>query len=107
MANRKPLSVMISMETKLSVERHPTTLTKMKDAAYIPYASAVGILMYVMVSTRPDIVQAVGFLSKFMAIPRHEHWIAVKRIFKYLRGTFEYSICYHSDVSRDPRSLDI
>eukprot|EP00253_Pinus_taeda_P035326 PITA_35326 len=60
----------------------------------VPYASAVGSLMYAMVCTRPDISHAVGVLSRFMSKPGKEHWIAVKRVFRYLRGTSDYGLCY-------------
>eukprot|EP00253_Pinus_taeda_P015538 PITA_15538 len=46
----------------------------------VPYASAIGSLMYAMVCTRPDIAHAVGVLSRFMSKPGKEHWIAVKRV---------------------------
>ena len=75
--------------------------------ASIAYSSAVGILVYVMVCTRPNITQAVEFLSQFMDNPRHQNWVVVKRIFRYFRVTTKYFICYHSNVSWDPHSLDI
>ena len=53
----------------------------------IPYASAVGSLMYAMVCTRPDIGYAVGVVSRFMSNPGKEHWNAVKWILWYLKGT--------------------
>ncbi|XP_056164317.1 secreted RxLR effector protein 161-like [Syzygium oleosum] len=62
--------------------------------ARIPYASAVGSLMYAMVCTRPDIAQAVGVLSRYMSNPGREHWNAIKRVFKYLRGTLNFSLCF-------------
>jgi len=43
------------------------------DMSGVPYASAVGSLMYVMVYTRPYIAHAVGILSKFMSKPGKEH----------------------------------
>ena len=36
----------------------------------IPYASAVGSLMYAMVCTRPDIAYAIGVVSRFVRNPR-------------------------------------
>jgi hypothetical protein len=42
-----------------------------------------------------------------MANPGCEYWVAMKRVFRYFIGSFEYSICYHSDVSGDPHSMDI
>jgi ATP-binding cassette subfamily B (MDR/TAP) protein 1 len=53
----------------------------------VPYAPAVGSLMYAMVATRPDIAHAVGVVSRFMHNPGGLHWNAVKHIFRYLVGT--------------------
>ena len=63
--------------------------------------------MYVMVCTRPNIAQAVGVLSRFMANPGRVHWDAVKRVFRYLRGTSDYSICYHGNSSGFPHLVCI
>ncbi|RVW89936.1 Retrovirus-related Pol polyprotein from transposon TNT 1-94 [Vitis vinifera] len=49
----------------------------------VPYASAVGSLMYAMVCTMPDIAHAVGVVSRFISNPGKEHWAIVKWI---LRG---------------------
>ena len=51
----------------------------------IPYRSAVGALMYLMCGTRPDIATAVSRVSRHLETPTHQHWTAVKRIFRYLR----------------------
>ncbi|RVW34929.1 Retrovirus-related Pol polyprotein from transposon TNT 1-94 [Vitis vinifera] len=50
----------------------------------VPYASAVGSLMYAMVCTMPDIAHAVGVVSRFISNPGKEHWAIVKWI---LRGS--------------------
>jgi hypothetical protein len=50
--------------------------------SHVPYASAVGSLMYAMVCTRPDIAHAVGVLSRYMSKPGKEHWTTVKRVFQ-------------------------
>ena len=62
----------------------------------IPYASAVGSLMYAMLCTRPDICYAVGVVSRFQSNPGPEHWMAVKHILKYLRRTRDYMLVYSS-----------
>jgi len=73
----------------------------------IPYASVVNSLMYAMVYTRPYIAHAVGVLSRFfMSKPGKEHWIAVKRVFRYLRGTSDYGLCYQGRPRLD-KMLDI
>ena len=60
----------------------------------IPYASAVGSLMYAILCTRPDICYAVGVVSRFQSNPGPEHWMAVKHILKYLRRTRDYMLVY-------------
>ena len=60
----------------------------------IPYASAVGSLMYAMLCTKPDICYAVGVVSRYQSNPGPEHWIAVKHILKYLRRTRDYMLVY-------------
>jgi hypothetical protein len=65
----------------------------------VPYASAIGSLMYAMVCTRPDLAYAVGLLSRFQSNPGQNHWSAVKRVLRYLVGTADYTLCYGgSDV---------
>ena len=63
----------------------------------IPYASAVGNLMYVMLCTRPDICYSVGIVSRCQSNQGREHWTAVKHIFKYLRRTRDYMLVYLGD----------
>ena len=58
------------------------------------YQSAVGSLMYAMLGTRPDIAYAVGLVSTFPTNPHGNHWVAVKRIFRYLAGTWDLGINY-------------
>ena len=64
----------------------------------VPYASAVGSLMYAMVCTRPDLAHAVSVVSRFTGQPGKEHWQAVKRIFRYLRGTSDVGLIYGVDT---------
>nr|GEW01275.1 Gag-Pol polyprotein [Tanacetum cinerariifolium] len=50
--------------------------------------------MFVMICTRPDIAHAVGVVSRYMVEPSREHWKAVKRIFRYIKGTSDVALCY-------------
>ncbi|XP_038904386.1 secreted RxLR effector protein 161-like [Benincasa hispida] len=47
-----------------------------------------------MVCTRPDLALAISVVSRFMGQPGKEHWQAVKRIFRYLRGTSDVGLVY-------------
>ena len=60
----------------------------------IPYASAVGSLIYVMLCTRPNIYYVVGIVSCYQSNPRMGHRRAVKHILKYLRRTRDYMLVY-------------
>ena len=73
----------------LSKGMSPKTPEKMEQMAKVPYASAIGSLMYAMLCTRPDIAYDVSMTSRFQSNPGLEHWIVVKVIFKYLRRTKE------------------
>ncbi|KAG3230714.1 hypothetical protein PI124_g24188 [Phytophthora idaei] len=59
--------------------------------------------MHLMTATRPDIAYAVGYVSRFMENPQDEHWVAVKRIFRYLQGTETHGICFKPGDNIDYR----
>ena len=69
----------------LSKEQCPKTLEEIEMMREIPYASAVGSLMYAMLCTRPDICYAVGIVSRFQSNPGEAHWTAVS-ITSYVRS---------------------
>ena len=59
-----------------------------------PYREAVGSLMYLMLSTRPDIAAAVQFVSRFGANPSPQHWEVVKTILKYVQKTKDAKLTF-------------
>jgi len=61
---------------------------------HFPYRQAIGSLMYVMLGTRPDIAFSVGCLARYSENPQPDHWTAVKRILRYLKGTRNCTIQY-------------
>ena len=50
--------------------------------------------MFAIICTRPDIAQALGAVSRYMTNSGEEHWIAVKRTLRYIRGTSDIALCY-------------
>ncbi|GJZ64767.1 zinc finger, CCHC-type containing protein [Tanacetum coccineum] len=64
-----------------------------KPVDRLEYSRAIGCLMYAMTSTRPDIAYAVGRLSRFTSNPSRQRQ-AITRVFKYLKGTMNYSLSY-------------
>jgi len=51
----------------------PKTSEERERIAMIPYASAVGSIMYVMLYTRPDVAYALGIVSRFQEDPGEDH----------------------------------
>jgi hypothetical protein len=72
---------------KLSDEKFGNVQMEMEG---VPYKAAVGSLMYAMVATRPDLTFTVSTVSQFMAKAGPSHWMAVKRILRYLKGSLEF-----------------
>ena len=72
---------------KLSKSQCPTTKDERERMDKIPYASAIGSIMYAMLYTCPDVSCALSMTSRFQSDPGECHWIAVKNILKYLRRT--------------------
>ena len=78
----------------LSDDQRPKTLEEEKTVRQVPYASAVGSLMYAMLCTRPDICYSVGIVSRYQSNLGPKHWEVVKHILKYLRRTRDYMLVY-------------
>jgi transposase InsO family protein len=97
MSSAKPIDTPTATNNKL-VMYAPQSEEEKEYMSRVPYASAVGSLMYAMVCTRPDLAYAVSVVSRFMAKPGKEHWQAVKRIFRYLRGTSDVGLIYGNDT---------
>lgn len=94
MADAKVVSLPLAAHFRLSSDLSPKTQEDKDFMENIPYRSAVGSIMYAMVSTRPDITHAVGVVSRFMSNPGKSHWEAVKWILRYLKGTAGYALCF-------------
>ncbi|KAM2061615.1 hypothetical protein ACFX1T_046653 [Malus domestica] len=72
----------------------PKTPEEIRHMSAIPYASAIGSLMYAMICTRPDIAYTVSITSRYQSNPGSEHWAAVKTVLKYLRRTKDMFLVY-------------
>ncbi|GKA61247.1 copia protein [Tanacetum coccineum] len=60
------------------------------------YHGMISSLMY-LTSSRPDIVFAVCMCARYQAKPTEKHLHAVKRIFRYLKGTIDMGLWYSKD----------
>lgn len=80
----KPVSSPMSISQVLSIDDSP-----LSDP--VQYRQIVGALQYATLS-RPDIAFAVNRVCQFMHAPTENHWSAVKRLLRYLKGTSELGL---------------
>ena len=89
----KPVRKPITTHFKLGVDLCPCNDKKKEEMSKIPYASAVGSLIYA-IRTRPNIALPVEVVNRFLANLGKQHWQAVKWILRYLKGTRHYCLCF-------------
>src|SRR5258708_24921432 len=89
-----PSSILMDPSTPLLKSQSPSTLADIAKMKNIPYQEAIGSLMYTAMGTRPDIAFATSTVAQFLENPGRDHWEAVKRIFRYLKGTRELSLVF-------------
>jgi len=94
MEDSKPMNTPVDKSLSLSCDMCPKTLEEKDKMSRVPYAIVVGSLMYAMMCTRPDICYTVGLVSRYQSNPGQKHWMTVKRILQYLKGTSNYMLCY-------------
>lgn len=90
MIGAKPLACPTTSGIKFSVQQR-TLLTDPTE-----YKLVVGALQYCIVS-KLDISYAVNQLCQFMHSPLDVHWVAIKRVLLYLKGTIDFGLRYSSN----------
>ncbi|KAE8707741.1 hypothetical protein F3Y22_tig00110377pilonHSYRG00343 [Hibiscus syriacus] len=92
MENCKPISTPAEYEIKMTKHEEGKSV----DPTF--FKSLVGSLRY-LTCTRPDILHAVGLVSRYMESPTTTNFKATKRILRYLKGTIDFGLFY--SVSND------
>nr|KYP37885.1 Retrovirus-related Pol polyprotein from transposon TNT 1-94 [Cajanus cajan] len=87
MFNAEPVSTLIAGQFKLSSDQSPSNEEDYKFMSNIPYANAIGSLMYAMVYSRSDIACEASLVSRFMGNPGKKHWMEVNWMLRYLKRT--------------------
>ena len=104
MADYKPISTPMEPGLHLSRTQSPQNAQESAIMCQTPYLAAVGALMYLATTTRPDIAYTVRVLARFNSNPGWVHWLAVKHLLCYIKGTLGCSITYFPDPS-EPETL--
>ncbi|GJW54548.1 hypothetical protein Tco_0098633, partial [Tanacetum coccineum] len=68
------------------------------------YRGMIGSLMY-LTSSRPDLIYAVCLCAWYQAKPTEKHLNAVKRIFRYLKGTINMGLWYSKDTEHKSTAI--
>lgn len=97
--NCKTVNTPMDINQKISSEMSPSTDSEKEEMKNIPYRECIGSLLFASQISRPDISYAVNLLSRYCENPGRGHWIAVKRILRYLKGTREYHLVYGQETS--------
>ena len=60
----------------------------------LPHRELIGSLMFLATVSRPDIAYIVNYLSRFLNCYSQEHWVAAKRVLRYLQGSKMYGLMF-------------
>ena len=93
MNNSKPVSSPVNPDVKLVPCENPDDVCNQQM-----YQAVVGSLLYLSTKTRPDIAYAVSNAAHYCAKPTRDHWTAIKRILRYLKGTHDYGLLYRKNA---------
>ncbi|GJW06539.1 retrovirus-related pol polyprotein from transposon TNT 1-94 [Tanacetum coccineum] len=89
----KPMKTPMSSDTKLTKDEECESVDSTK------YRGMIGSLLY-LTASRPDIMFSVCLYARFQEAPKTSHLKAVKRIFRYIKGTTHLGLWY-------PKGTDI
>ena len=90
----KPMDTPVKRNLSLSLHMCPKSPKEKEQMLKEPYSNTIESLMYAMMCTCPNICYVVGLVSIFQSNPGIKHWMVVKRILRYLKGTTDYVLCY-------------
>jgi hypothetical protein len=79
----------MSHDITLSKKKCPSEPDEQERMRVIPYALAIGSIMYAMLCMHPDVSYALSATSKYQSNYGEAHWTIIKNILKYLRKTKE------------------
>ncbi|GJW39503.1 retrotransposon protein, putative, ty1-copia subclass, partial [Tanacetum coccineum] len=103
MDNSKRGHISIQERLDLNKTQGASTPEEVKRMKNVPYASAVGSIMYAVRCTRPDVAFAQNITSRFQQNPDESHCTAMKNILKYLRNTKDMFLVYGGNLEAELR----
>ena len=77
----------MSHSMSLSKKQCPITPDELEKMSKIPYASAIGSIMYDTICTRSGVSCALSMTSRYQSCLGNDHWTLFKNTLKYLNRT--------------------
>ena len=87
MSGSKPVTTPLEQNVKLY------SVDETKEVNGTLYQQLVERLNF-LTTTRPNIAYSMSILSQFMPKPLESHWVAAKKVLRYLKGTVNFGIMY-------------
>ena len=87
LTNSAPVATPMVTGVTFSTSNSPSTPMQIARMRGIPYAEAIGSVLWPVVVSQPDVAFAVSTLSQFIQNPRPTHWEALKHVIVFLGST--------------------
>jgi len=86
----------------ISTEDCPANASEIEEMRKVPYHEALGSLMWMQVTIRPDLSYLVNLLARFVHNLGKAHWNTLKHVLGYIKGILDYTIRYRAGAILDP-----
>ncbi|KAK3251572.1 hypothetical protein CYMTET_39091 [Cymbomonas tetramitiformis] len=101
-----PLPLLTDMLKGFKSDQHYSGQDAENDSKWLEFRGLLGQLQWIARCTRLDIMAAVSALSRFCASYGPEHFVALKQVVRYLKGTMSYELLLRT-TSSVPRGLGL
>jgi hypothetical protein len=94
-----PTPAPIVKDDKYGSFQSPRNQYEINQMKSVPYALAIGSLMYAQVCTRLDLASVTGMLERYQKNPGVSHWNGIKKVLRYIQGTKGLMLTYERSDS--------
>lgn len=92
MKESKPTGFLLLMSHTLYGPLENQSDAEVETMQSVPYRDNLGMLLFILTRTRPDLATSVSMLGNFQPFPTLKHWRTIRFFLRYLRGTSDYGI---------------
>jgi hypothetical protein len=89
-SNAKTINILVDLNLILSWQMDPNS----DKTEFFPFQESIGNLNFAQTCTWLDVAYALSVVSQFAQNPEPTHCTVVRKIFRYLKGTIDFGLCY-------------